>query len=1018
MRRRLFWTLLLLVGVCSSALAQNITVSGTVKDDTGEPLFGVFVQIKGTSKGAVTDDKGHYSVAANVGDVLHFSFLGMKSQDKKVTQGMSTLNITLKDDVQEIEGTVVMGYGAKKVASKTVGLAATVQGADIKETPTINIADALQGKVAGAVITTNSGDPEAESQITIHGFNSFAAGDKVRSTDGDPLFVVDGVAVSRAVFKSLNPNDIESISVLKDAASTSIYGTRAANGVIYITTKRGKKDERTSLSISQQVSFSRFARTKIFDDLMTTDEYLDFWLKTQLDNRVTPALVTQIKEESPYNTDWKKLFYRGFAPTYRTNVSLSGGSNQTTYFVSASYSDQTGLRYGSRYQRYTLNANVDTEVNKWLKMGISLSVGHSESDTNGAGGGDSNGSLFTLPFYSPRDENGKLKDYVLYKYSSTPNSGFYMPAYNVVKNPRYAEGEDILPIGYITIEPIKNLVLKTQAGIQYGVNESEQKTLPSFVLIQTGQPVGSTSYTRRGSTKKINNTFTNTMEYRFNLQNKHYFTALMGQESVRQMIKWFDAVRYGMPLDELSMLSNGTRSFGTPVNDSKSVRTFNSLFGRIEYEYNNKYFLDISGRRDGSSIFGRNNRYANFWAIGGMWKISSEPFLKDVKWLTNLSLRASTGLSGNPAGGDYAHLTIVNTAIYNGGTSYSILSSAIGNPDLAWEKQQKTTIGLSGRLFDNTSFSIEYYSRITRGMLLASYINSMSGASANFTDNAGDFENRGFDLTINSTVYQNREHNVSIRPYLNLNYNDQRVRALADGKDQLVGVNSGNYAYQTGSPVYWALPIFKGINPDNGHPEWYLPNTDRMDTRTDDNAVTDKYGNNGTALIQNTGKRKAAPLNGGFGLNVTYEGFTLDMGFAFTYGKYMLNLDRRAMENPGSFGINNLSRKALDYWTPENRNSRQPLIDRANYPRFVEQDTRILEDASFIRMKNLSLSYRFSKETIDKIKFFNGIRIYGSARNLWTITKYTGADPEYPNSIAGGGTPPTREYTFGVEVKF
>ena len=711
MKLRIFYAVALLFIAIQGALAQKVTVTGTVKDGQGDPILGTYILIKGTSKGATTNDKGAYTIEANVGDVLYYSFLGMKQVEKKVTQKSSVINVVLQDDVQEIDtGLVFTGYGAPKVASKTVPSVSVIQGKALAETPNANVMDALAGRVAGMVVTTSSGRPGASSNVLIHGFNNFQSALKGSASGQDPLYIVDGAQVDGDIMSSINPNDIENITVLKDAASTSIYGSRAANGVILITTKRGKYNQPTNITISHQVGFNAItsASRKFFDNMMSPREYMDFW--AQRDPAAirsaagvsgdTDAAIEKILKENPYNTRWDKIFFRDFVPTSRTDVSISGGTANTAYYFSLGYFKQEGSTAPSLdYHRYNLNSSIDTRINKWLKAGLSLSMSYTESE-----GGRSSvvgGRVLALPLYTPYNPDGSRKNFI--RGLTGRSTGFYHPEYDAEKHPYGSYGVDVMPIAYLTVEPIKNLVFKTQAGVQYSAGESESKQLHSFTDYKFGYET--TAFTQLSQSKAYKKTFTNTLEYKFLLGDSHSFTALLGQESIENIAKTLTNYTAGQPSDGLSMLVHGNKNFA--IGDNKSVSTFNSFFSRLEYDYQGRFFLDLSGRRDGSSNFGRNNRYANFWAVGAMWKLKKENFLKEVKWLTDLNLRFSTGLSGNAGGLNYSNLNVVSPlALYQGQTGYTL--SRLGNPDIRWEEQTKTSVGLNAVFLYNTSLNVEY----------------------------------------------------------------------------------------------------------------------------------------------------------------------------------------------------------------------------------------------------------------------------------------------------------------------
>ena len=1018
MRLKIFYGFILFLLATPLVFGQNITVTGTVKDGQGEPLLGVFILIKGTSKGASTNEKGQYTIATKVGDVLYYSFVGMKNIEKKVTAKSTIMNITMQEDVQEIDtGLVITGYGAPKVGSKTVASIATVQGKEIARTPDANAMDALAGRVAGMVVTTGSGRPGSSSSVLIHGFNNFQSALQGSVSNQTPLYIVDGMQVSSGIMTDLNPNDIESVTVLKDAASTSIYGSRAANGVILITTKRGRFNERTNISISHQSGFNAItsASRKFFDDMMTPREYLEFWSqrdpaairsaagisgRTEAD---TQRAVEKILAENPYNTRWDKVFFRDFVPTTRTDVSISGGTASTTYYLSAGYLKQEGSTAPSQdFKRYNLSTSVDTRINKWLKAGLSLSAGYSERE--GGRSTVAGARVLALPLYTPTNPDGSRKNFITGITGRA--TGFYHPEYDAEKHPSNSYGTDLMPIGYLTIEPIKNLVFKTQGGVQYSEGESQNKQLRSFTDYRFGYE--NIAYTQVSESKSYRKTFTNTLEYRFLLGASHSFTALLGQESIENISKALESRTTGQPSDGLSMLSHGSKEVYT--GDSKTVSAFNSYFARLEYDYQNRYFLDFSGRRDGSSNFGSNNRYANFWAVGAMWKIKKEAFLKDVKWLTDLNLRMSTGISGNAGGLNYSNINVISPSLlYDSQTGYTV--NRLGNPNIRWEEQQKTSLGLNVVLLHNTSLNVEYYNRRTYDVLAYRDNNSTSGRTQLY-GNSGGMQNQGVDVSISSRVYYNEANNLSIRPYFNMNYNQQKITEIFEGRESLVSLNS-NLGFKIGRPLEYTAVLRKGIDPNTGLTQWYIPGADKMETQTDDSQITTSYNTN---LAQTTGKKMHAPLNGGFGWTVTYGGFSLDMNFSFTVGNWKVNNDMRYSENPGTFASGNISRKVFDYWKAVGDNPRHPKITEGTF--VYSGDSRLIQNADFLRLKSISLSYTLPKEVIEQIGFFEGVRLYGTARNIFTLTKYEGADPEFSNPISLGGYPPSRQFSFGVELKF
>ncbi len=1007
MKQKIFYAAILFFAAFCTSLAQDVIITGVVTDDADEPLFGAVVMVKDTKTGVTTDFDGSYNIKAPIGSTLVFSYIGMKTQERKVTANSRVIGVKLEIDAQEVEEVVVMGYGSAKKISSTTGSVAQVKMKDLAEAPTANVMDALQGKVAGLNISSSSGEPGGKSVIKLHGEASIESAFLEGDTEvGQPLFILDGIPVDSGVVNSMNPADFETVTVMKDASATSIYGARAANGVIYITTKKGRKGETSTVTINTQVGFSNLYSRKFYNKLMNTQEYIDFWTERDNGTGIYTADLDQIKQNFPYDTRWDEFYFKKNVPTYQSTVSVAGGSDKTSYFISGGYLKQEGILYRSNYERYTLRASIDSQVNNWLQVGLSLSTGTNENSTS------ITANVNEAPFLSFFDENGKEVDYFV-----GPTNLVINPKYMADKMPSVTNSQDIIPTGYVSITPFENFILKSQAGVQYSVSEGEVKILPSYLenLDPTFAALAPTPSTRRDINKFIYKTLTNTAEYQFDIKEKNNFTILVGQEMLHQESSGFDASSSGQVQDALTMLEHG--KVNRDVGDHKTITTFNSFFSRLDYNYDNKYFIDLSARRDGSSSFGRNNRYANFWAVGLLWNLKRENFLKNVDWLDDLRLKFSSGISGNVSTSAYAHLTLIGTEYqYKNKLGYSI--HELGNPDLQWEKQQKTNLGISLGLFNRVNLEVDLYNRITRDMVLTQDILSIFGFNQ-VSVNAAKMQNKGIDVNLTVTAYKDSENNAYIRPYVMFGYNQQKVLKLTSDYEKTVisaMTGKGKTLLVEGEPLLYGMPIFHRVNPDTGAPEWYLPGDDRTTTQTDASQITNDY--NEEKLAQNTGKKRQAPLSGGFGLNASYRAFSFQVGFSFLYGHYMINQDIESLVS--AYGVTplyskNLGKEANNYWKNPGDNTPYPSAD---YPAFMGTDTRMLEDASFIRLKNISLSYTLPQEIVEQIGFFKGIRFYTTGRNLLTFTNYSGADPEFNASALGGGYPSTKEYAFGIEVKF
>jgi TonB-linked SusC/RagA family outer membrane protein len=966
--------------------AQNRTITGKVTDENGSPVSSASIVVKGTKIGTTTSADGTYSLSVpSNAKALLISSVNFEPSEAAIGSG-NIVNVTIKSTSSVLGEVVVVGYGTARKVGSTVGSIATVSAAKIQDRPNANSFDALQGKVAGLQVFTSNGEPSASSSIRLHGVGSLGA-------SSTPLIVMDGAPIDQGTIISLDPNDFETISVLKDASATSIYGSRAANGVIYITTKKGSPNKPATITLQTQYGVSNLANTDFFNDFMNTKQLTDFWVATgyrtqsQIDNLLTTY---------PSDTKWYKYYYEDNVPMKQVDLSISGGGGKTSYYISGSYLDQPGLAYRSGYKRYTLRSNLTTTVNNWFKMGLNLFMGDDERQTNPYGTNNTNRGLALLaaPFYSPLDASGELI------YGLIPGWNRYAPKYLADKIQGKDNNVQFNPSAYIQINPIKNLTLKTQAALEAYDYRSSTVQLPSYAgSLNNGN--ASESYTRGVTT-----TVTNTGEYKFTVAQDHNFTALIGQEFVENKTPSFNTSSSGQSDDRLVLLSNGPNN--RTSNSSNSEYAYLSYFSRLEYNYQNKYFVDGSFRQDQSSRFGKDNRTANFWSAGVMWKAKREDFLSKYNWLTDLTVRANTGTTGNSAIGNYQSLPLVGTNTYDNNTGWNI--SAAGNPLLSWETQRTTTFGLNFVLFDRLRVDASYYIRKTSDMLISVPYPYTSGFSS-ITSNVGTLKNSGIDLSIDADVLKTKD--AYITPYINLNYNKDEVTSLFQGKQYWIIPNTG-VSWAIGQPVSFFYPIFKGVDPQTGLPQWYNPNSDPdkiVYTKKDPNDVTSTFSPN---LQQNTGIKRYPPLNGGFGLTAGYKSFFVNADFTFSQGKYLINNDRYFYENPNQFPGYNQSKVILDYW--------QKPGDVTRFPKygiqFTQFDSRLVENASFMRMKVVTIGYNFPNSILSKSNFFKSARFYVTGRNLLTFTKYSGPDPEVDSNLSLGANPNTKQVAVGLDLTF
>lgn len=995
MKKILLVLLALSVFAMNYAMAQSRKITGrVVGSDDGQPLPGVSVRVKGSTTGITTGVDGTFTInnAPANAQTLTVSFVGFVTQDVSVP-GSGRVDVRLVADNQQLNDVVVIGYGSGQRASNVVGQVATATAKEIQNKPVANALDALQGRVAGLQIFTSSGEPSQLSSVRINGSGSLSA-----STT--PLYVLDGIQVDQNAFLSLNPNDIESISALRDASATSIYGSRAANGVLYITTKKGSTNRPASIDVTTQYGITKFANLDFFNRLMNADQLLSYQVQT---GQRTQAGADAIRSTYGANTDtkWYKVFYRDNQPTFQSTATVSGGGGKTTYYTSAGYFKQEGLAWRSKYERYTLRSNVNSVVNDWLQFGLNLSVGNDYRQTNPYGSNSLARGLGLLyaPYYPTKDASGN--DYVY-----IPGVNTYNPRYRLEKQPDGINNIQLDPTGYIQLNPIKGLTIKSQAGLDAYDRRESAAVLPSYLgSINNGSL---TEYFTRYYTRTV----TNTAEYKFNLKTVNHFTLLAGQESVDSQTNNFQGGSAGITDDRVLLLQNGPNAIA--VSSGKTEYSYHSFFGRLSYDFNSRYFIDGSIRQDKSSRFGANNRSAVFYSVGGMYKIKQENFLKDVRWLDDLSLRASTGSTGNSDFGtsadqNYLSYQLAGTNTYNTGTGYSL--TAAGNPNLTWERQQNTTLGFNATVLNRIRLDVAYYNKVTTNMLLAVPYQYVVGFTSVY-NNVGKYKNTGFDIDINADVWRNDSKRAYITPFVNITTNQDKVLSIFQGKNYWVQSGTG-VAWVVGQPVSYVYPVFKGVNSQTGLPEWYLPNaTNPGVTRKDASAVTSTFST--AALQQNTGIRRNAKATGGFGLDAGYMGFSLSAQFSYALGKYLINNDRYFYENPNQFVGYNQYKTVTDYWKNPG--------DVTTFPKygvqFTQFDSRLIENASFMRLKVLTLGYAVPTSVLKRTKAIKGLNVFLTGRNLFTVTKYQGPDPEVDSNLALGTNPNTKQYTVGLDIKF
>lgn len=977
-----------LLMTAATASAQKL-VSGRVTDTHGEPVMGATVRVPGTKVITTTDANGNFKLKGvpATAKKISVSYIGMQPTTVSVA---GNVQVVLKDN--ELGEAVVIGYGTAQKVGTVVGSVKKVGGEKVENNPTANVADALQGKVAGLQVLNNSGDAGDinNASIKLRGTGSFTA-------SNTPLIVIDGSPAGTGMLAMLNDKDIESVTTLKDASATSIYGSRAANGVIFITTKKGRAEEKAQITISQSVGWSQLANA--INNQMNSSELLQF----QLENGIITPDQYQTYKLHGANTNWQKYFFDNAAPMYNTDFSLRGGSGNTTYFVSASYKSQNSLTKVGHLKRYTLRSNLDTKPKQWLNFGLKQSVAYTDRlynpdvsrDELVANTANAVCAAYLYPAYwDPYSEEAKKTHYITFANATDPMwQRQMMPATinDIIYN----------GVAYAQIQPVKGLTIKSQLGLYASDGRIFQATNPTIPDLNG---VGSAS---ASSSRSSMWTITNTVEYKFNIGDKHAITLLAGQEGIKGSSKGFDASATGITDSRLLNFAGAT----TPnmPGYSSSKYEYLSFFGRADYALMNRYFFNFTVRNDKSSRFGADNRAANFLSGGVMWRLSDETFMAATKsWLTDLQVKYSVGSTGNSEIGNYRSLGLTTTTQYNGDAGLVIQQPS--NKELGWEKQIQSNVGLTARLFDRVNIDVNYYNRKTKNMLMSTPLAYTTGFSSMML-NVGQLTNNGVEVEVSYDAFRSRDAFVNV--YANFAYNANKIDKLFNGQ-QSWDRPSYYLSYVVGKSINYYMAEFAGVDKNDGLAMWYTKgNHGNGKTVHEFNpeTMTKTYSND---LLQDVGKSYYPNMNGGFGFTASWKGLSLNADFAFVLNKYMLNMDYQFSTNNANAkqGFNQ-SRDMFKMWKKPGDITDIPSLATENVI-----DSRVLQNASFLRLKNLTLSYSLPQQWMQATRFFDSVRIYATARNLFTATKYKGGDPEKDGNIALGFYPSTRQYMLGVEVSF
>lgn len=1026
--------------------AQNTgnIVSGQITDKaTGETLAGVSIVIKGSTIGASSDGNGRYSINVAKGKTLVFSYVGFNTYEVEVTQ--STINVTLEENTKLLNEVVVVGYGTMKRSDLT-GSVVSVTADDISKSVSTSLDQALQGRAAGVMVTQNSGAPGGGISVSIRGTNSFSG--------NEPLYVIDGIAFdgntneNTSVLSSINPSDIVSMEILKDASATAIYGTRAANGVVMITTKRGQSGK-TKVSYEGYLGLQQLPKKL---EVLNLPEYaryqnlradvLGFGAREEF---ADPSLLSE-------GTNWQDEIFRS-ALMHNHQLSILGGSQTNKFAITGGFLNQEGIAIGSNFERYSLRMNLETKANNWLSMGVNAYAAHTKQINTVDNGDIISLAIRQLPEVPAKNPDGSWGTQQENMYGTY----FSNPIAEALMRENYNKGSMLNANIFTDITPLEGLVLRVEGNASFNYNNSYQFT-PSYNFGLYNQLSSASRSANNGSYMS----FKTYMTYSKKINSIHDFSIMAGHEAQENKWEALSGSRTDFFLNSVHELDAGDALTAKNAS-SRGSSALESYYGRLNYGFDDRYLLTATLRRDGSSNFGPDNRWAMFPSIAAAWKMKNEGFLKNVSVVDNLKLRLGWGLVGNQSAASYSYGVKMSPAASIWGTGF--YPGNFANDELKWEKTNSYNVGVDLNLFKNrVEFIVDGYIKNIDNLLMEAQLpDYVSGLISSPWVNAGSMTNKGLEFTLNTVNIDTKD--FYWKSSLTLSFNRNKVTDLYTETAAIAGIiGSETFTYtQVGQPVG----------------QFYGYKVKGMFNTESDFYQKDKYGN--FILDENGNKRQVAiPKDKTIGTNGVWIG---DFIFEDKDGNGIIDeQDRDFIGNPEpkfTFGINNsFSYKNFDlniflngvygnkiynqmrkrFTNPMNNSGMLKettgiaIIERidpngsfqdisnvrvanpgAKVQRITASDTndnsrmsdRFIEDGSYLRIKNISLGYTFPKKVLSKLQFEN-LRVYMNIQNLYTFTKYKGYDPEigayYQNVVTKGidhaRYPSQRIYTFGLNLTF
>jgi TonB-dependent starch-binding outer membrane protein SusC len=1017
--------------------AQDQPVTGRIVSADGEGIPGVTVVVKGTSTGTVTDSSGNYSISAPSDAILVYSYLGYVSQEVPVGS-QSTMNITLASDSKADE-VVVIGYGTQK-RKEVTGSVGSVSGEDIRKMPVSSFDQAMQGRIAGVNVTQSSGAPGAAVSVQIRGGSAISA-----TRTSEPLYIIDGFIVQNDnnatdasangrnaggntnALSTINASDIESIEVLKDAAAAAVYGARAGNGVVIITTKRGMPGK-TKINYETYTGVQKVWKTLDLLDAQQNATLNNEAHLNSIDTNYNKKLVAAYADPASLGkgTDWQKEMFRT-APIRNHYLSLQGGSKTAHFFVSGGYFKQEGTMIGTGFNRATVKINSDIKAGKKFKFGESLILSRTWNQRE--------------PWTQDRSQIEQM-------IKMTPNN----PVYNSANEGGFAgpsplENDAINPVAqakllqnisnrsrvmgsvYGEFEILKNLKYKLNVGADYILGTGYQFT-PTFFMATTNNNNNSNASLFQFSNTSFSRLLENTLSYNKKLgKNDIAFVGGYTEQAVTS--QGLDITTNGLPSNNVKNPGSGAGGSSVQIGGINNEYAIRSLFGRVNYAFNEKYLLSASMRRDGSSNFGPHNRYGVFSSVSAGWIISNENFMANVKQVSNLKLRGSWGQLGNDNIGAYQYSNTLATGanyLVGGTLANGLTSLSLGNPNIKWETTKTTNIGIDLGLFTNKIiFTADYFVKNTTGLLVQVPLPMSFGVPNAPYQNAGDVRNKGIELALR---YQKNTGDLQYSFGANFTSIRNRVTSLG-GSAPIEGYNNASAATgnitrtEVGQPIgYFYGYKTAGIFQSDAEVAAYglQPNAKAGDIKFVDTNGDGKLDANDRVKIGS-----ALPkFTYGFNAAASYKGFDINMFFQGVYGNDIYNLTRYWTENMGGTGNFNNGAQTLNHWSPTNTNTDIPRAVSGDPNGNLRVSDRFVEKGSYLRLKNIQIGYTIPNKAFLTNLGVSKIRVYVSSLNLFTITKYSGFDPEVAPSnqnnlsrgIDFGNYPQARSFLVGLQVGF